>query len=78
MNTLSKLGYVALFLAAWSTLLPAETFAQGRFDDVEVVAHHVAGSVYYLASGPWPSLSSIETTAARSRAQSTHWRSWPD
>ncbi len=49
MNTLSKLGYGALILALGSALLPAKTFAQGRFDDVEVVAHHVAGSVYYLA-----------------------------
>ncbi len=28
---------------------PGEAFAQGRSDDVEVVAHHVAGGVYYLA-----------------------------
>ena len=48
MSTLSKLGSVALILAAGSTLFPADVFAQGRFDDVEVVAHHVAGSVYYL------------------------------
>ena len=48
MKTLSKLGYVALILAAGSPLLPAEAFAQGRFDAVEVVAHHVSGSVYYL------------------------------
>ena len=48
MSTLSKLGSVALILATGSTLFPADVFAQGRFDDVEVVAHHVAGSVYYL------------------------------
>ena len=49
MNTLSRLGYVALILVVGSALLPADAFAQGRFDNVEVVAHHVAGSVYYLA-----------------------------
>ena len=49
MNTLSRLGYVALILALGSASLPGEAFAQGRFDDVEVVAHHVAGSFYYLA-----------------------------
>jgi cyclase len=48
MKTLSKLKYVALILAAGSPLLPAEAFAQERFDAVEVVAHHVSGSVYYL------------------------------
>ena len=32
-----------------SALLPSTALAQGRFDNVEVVAHHVAGSVYYLA-----------------------------
>jgi glyoxylase-like metal-dependent hydrolase (beta-lactamase superfamily II) len=30
-------------------LLPCDASAQGRFDNVEVVAHHVAGSFYYLA-----------------------------
>lgn len=49
MKTLFKLGYGALILAVASALLPAEVYAQGRFDNVEVVAHHVAGSVYYLA-----------------------------
>ena len=49
MKTLSNLEGVALILAVWSTLLPAEAYAQGRFDNVEIVAHHVAGSVYYLA-----------------------------
>jgi glyoxylase-like metal-dependent hydrolase (beta-lactamase superfamily II) len=49
MNTLSKLGCGVLILAAGSAFLPAEAFAQGRFDNVEIVPHHVAGSVYYLA-----------------------------
>lgn len=49
MNTLSKVVYAALILCAGTALLPNETSAQGRFDNVEVVAHHVAGSVYYLA-----------------------------
>ncbi len=49
MNTLSRLGYVALILVVGNALLPADSFAQGRFDNVEVVAHHVAGSIYYLA-----------------------------
>ena len=49
MNTLHRLGYAALVLAVGNALLPGAAVAQGRFDDVEVVAHHVAGSVYYLA-----------------------------
>lgn len=49
MKNLSKLGYVAVILAVANALLPGEAFAQGRFDNVEVVAHHVAGSFYYLA-----------------------------
>ena len=49
MNTLSRLASGALILAAGSASLPAEASAQGRFDNVEIVAHHVAGSVYYLA-----------------------------
>jgi glyoxylase-like metal-dependent hydrolase (beta-lactamase superfamily II) len=49
MNTPHRLGYAALILAVGSALLPNDALAQGRFDDVEVVAHHVAGSVYYLA-----------------------------
>jgi len=49
MNTLNKFGCAALTLAVGSALLPSTALAQGRFDNVEVVAHHVAGSVYYLA-----------------------------
>ena len=49
MKTLSKIACTALVVAVGSNLLPGDAFAQGRFDNVEVVAHHVAGSVYYLA-----------------------------
>jgi glyoxylase-like metal-dependent hydrolase (beta-lactamase superfamily II) len=49
MKTLSNLGYVAVILAVASASLPGKAFAQGRFDNVEIVAHHVAGSFYYLA-----------------------------
>lgn len=49
MNNLRRLGYAVLVLAVGSVLLPRDAVAQGRFDNVEVVAHHVAGSVYYLA-----------------------------
>jgi len=49
MKTLSRLGHAALILAVGTTLLPRDSSAQGRFDNVEVVAHHVAGSFYYLA-----------------------------
>lgn len=49
MNTSSKIGYMAAMLSLGSASLPGEGFAQGRFDNVEVVAHHVAGSIYYLA-----------------------------
>lgn len=49
MNTLSRLARGALILAVGSALLPAKASAQDRFDDVQIVPHHVAGSVYYLA-----------------------------
>ncbi len=49
MRTLSKLGRAALILAVGSVMFTSDVVAQGRFDNVEVVAHHVAGSFYYLA-----------------------------
>ena len=48
MNTLSRLGCVALILASGNALLPSEALSQRNFDNVEIVVHHVAGSVYYL------------------------------
>jgi cyclase len=48
-NTLSKLGCGALLLAVGNAFLPAKASAQRNFDNVEIVPHHVAGSVYYLA-----------------------------
>ena len=38
---------VAAFAVA-ATLTPIAATAQAGFDDVEIIAHHVAGSVYYL------------------------------
>jgi len=49
MTTLSKLGRAALILAVGSVMFTNDLVAQERFDNVEVVAHHVAGSFYYLA-----------------------------
>ena len=49
MRTLFKLGRAALILAVGSVMFTSDVVAQGRFDNVEVVAHHVAGSFYYLA-----------------------------
>lgn len=41
---------VVLTLTLGLLALPADVVAQGRdFSDVEIVAHHVAGGVYYLA-----------------------------
>jgi cyclase len=48
MKTLSRLEYLTLVLVVASALLPAKAFAQGDLDDVEIVAHHVSGSFYYL------------------------------
>ena len=46
MTTLSRFGCAALALGG--ALLPGETVAQQNMDDVQIVAHHVAGNYYYL------------------------------
>ena len=48
MKTLFKLEYLTPVLVVASALLPPKASAQANFDDVEIVAHHVSGSFYYL------------------------------
>ncbi len=48
MDALSRLGCFGLGLVLAATLAPPQAAAQQNFDDVQITAHHVAGSVYYL------------------------------
>ena len=49
MKTLSRLIQFATLVAVTALVLPTDANAQRDFSAVEVQAHHVAGSVYYLA-----------------------------
>ncbi len=49
MKRANRLGQLATVGAVGFLVLPTDTNAQRDFSNVEVTAHHVAGSVYYLA-----------------------------
>ncbi len=48
MTARTRLGGAALALALGAMLAPSQADAQQNFDDVQIVAHQVAGSIYYL------------------------------
>ena len=48
LRTLTKLGYLTLAIAAGGVVLPVQVSAQQNLDDVQITAHPVAGSIYYL------------------------------
>ena len=48
LRALTKLGYLTLAIAAGGVVLPVQVSAQQNLDDVQITAHPVAGSIYYL------------------------------